>query len=77
MALKFTVHVVQSFIKGHRKSGEISIKHSRDITHRINPLTVGSFSTYDCHNYCSTGRRGELASFVREGRVRGEADRER
>ena len=32
VALKFTVHVVQSFIKGHRKSGVISIKHSRDIT---------------------------------------------
>ena len=31
MALKFTVHGVQSFIKGHRKSGVISIKHSRDI----------------------------------------------
>ena len=30
VALKFTVHVVQSFIKGHRKSGVISIKHSRD-----------------------------------------------
>ena len=27
------VHVVQSFIKGHRKSGVISTKHSRDITH--------------------------------------------
>ena len=27
MALKFTVHVVQLFIKGHRKSG---VKHSRD-----------------------------------------------
>ena len=38
MALKFTVHVVQSFIKGHRKSGVISIKHSRDITNRISPL---------------------------------------
>ena len=38
--VKFTVHVVQSFIKGHRKSGVISIKHSRDITHQINPLTV-------------------------------------
>ena len=38
MALKFTVHGVQSFIKGHRKSGVISIKHSRDITHRISPL---------------------------------------
>ena len=37
MALKFTVHVVQAFIKGHRKSGVISIKHSRDIT---SPLTV-------------------------------------
>ena len=24
------VHVVQSFVKGHRKSGVISIKHSRD-----------------------------------------------
>ena len=33
--MKFTVHVVQSFIKGHRKSGVISIKHS--IT---NPLNV-------------------------------------
>ena len=33
VALKFTVHVVQSFVKGHRKSGVISIKHSRDITH--------------------------------------------
>ena len=30
VALKFTVHVVQSFIKGHRKSGVILIKHSRD-----------------------------------------------
>ena len=40
MALKFTVHVVQSFIKGHRKSGVISIKHSRDMTNRISPLTV-------------------------------------
>ena len=30
MALKFTVHVVQSFIKGRRKSGMIS----------ISPLTV-------------------------------------
>ena len=30
MALKFTVHVVQSFIKGHRKSGMFSIEHSRD-----------------------------------------------
>ena len=29
MALKFTVHVVQSFIKGHRKSGVILIKYSR------------------------------------------------
>ena len=34
MALKFTVHVVQSFIKGHRKSGVISIEHSRlELTH--------------------------------------------
>ena len=40
VALKFTVHVVQSFIKGHRKSGVISIKHSRDMTNRISPLTV-------------------------------------
>ena len=30
VALKFTVHVVQLFIKGHRKSGVISIKHSKD-----------------------------------------------
>ena len=30
MALKFTVHVVQSFIKGHRKSGVISMNLSRD-----------------------------------------------
>ena len=30
VAVKFTVYVVQSFIKGHRKSGVISIKHSRD-----------------------------------------------
>ena len=29
MALKFTVHVVQLFIKGHRKSGVILIKHFR------------------------------------------------
>ena len=50
MALKFTVHGVQSFIKGHRKSGVISTKHSRDITNRITPLTV-KFSTYDCHIY--------------------------
>ena len=27
---EITVHVVQLFIKGHRKSGVISIKHSRD-----------------------------------------------
>ena len=40
VALKFTVHVVQSFIKGYRKSGVISIKHSRDITNRIIPLRV-------------------------------------
>ena len=40
MALKFTLHVVQSFIKGHRKSGVISIKHSRDMTNRISPLRV-------------------------------------
>ena len=40
MALKFTVHGVQSFIKGHRKSGVISIKHSRDVTDRISPLRV-------------------------------------
>ena len=40
VALKFTVHGVQSFIKGHRKSGVISIKHSRDITNRISPLRV-------------------------------------
>ena len=33
VALKFTVQVVQSFIKGHRKSGVISIKHSRDNYH--------------------------------------------
>ena len=43
VALKFTVHGVQSFIKGHRKSGVISIKHSRDITHRICPLSVVCF----------------------------------
>ena len=51
MALKFTVHVVQSFIKGHGKSGVIPIKHSRDRTHdyRIGPLewNNGSFSTCD------------------------------
>ena len=29
VGVKFTVHVVQSFIKGHRKSGVISIQHSR------------------------------------------------
>ena len=34
VALKFTVHVIQSFIKGHRKSGVISIKHSRDMTNQ-------------------------------------------
>ena len=38
VALKFTVHGVQSFMKGHRKSGVISIKHSRNITNRISPL---------------------------------------
>ena len=43
VALKFTVHGVQSFIKGHRKSGVISIKHSRDITNRISPLRVESY----------------------------------
>ena len=42
MALKFTVHGVQSFIKGHRKSGVISIKHSV-MTNRIGPLTVVRF----------------------------------
>ena len=39
VALKFTVHGVQSFIKGHRKSGVIPIEHSRDMTHRISTLT--------------------------------------
>ena len=39
VALKFTVHGVQLFIKGHRKSGVISMKHSRDITNRISLLT--------------------------------------
>ena len=33
-------YVVQSFIKGYRKSGVISIEHSRDITIRISPLRV-------------------------------------
>ena len=37
VALKFTVPIVQSFIKGHRKSGVISIKYSRDITNQISP----------------------------------------
>ena len=46
MALKLTVHVVQSFIKGHRKSGVISIKHSSDITHRISPPRVSVTATY-------------------------------
>ena len=41
------MHGVQSFIKGHRKSGVISIKHSRDMTNRISPL--GAFPTCDCH----------------------------
>ena len=54
MALKFTVHVVQSFIKGHRKSGVISIKHSRDIT---SPLTVVRFlpvtATYAYGSTCT------------------------
>ena len=27
VALKFTVHVIQSFMKRHRKSGVISTKH--------------------------------------------------
>ena len=36
VALKFTVHGVQSFIKGHRKSGVISIKHSRDSHNYLN-----------------------------------------
>ena len=40
VALKFTVHGVQSFIKGHRKSRVISMKHSRDITNQISPLRV-------------------------------------
>ena len=31
---------VATFIKGHRKSGVISIKHSTDVTNRISPLTV-------------------------------------
>ena len=33
VTLKFTVHVVQSFIKGHRKSGVISIEHSRELNY--------------------------------------------
>ena len=35
VALKFSVHVVQSFIKGHRKSGVISIRYSRDMTNQM------------------------------------------
>ena len=55
MALKFTVHGVQSFIKGQRKSGVISIKHSRDITNRISPhivcflLVSATYSFWDYH----------------------------
>ena len=57
VALKFTVHGVQSFIKGHRKSGVISIKHSRDMTNRISPLRVECFlpvtATYTNMNTCT------------------------
>ena len=45
--MKFTVHVVQSFIKGHRKSGVISIKHSRDMTNRISWNNVRFLPYYD------------------------------
>ena len=39
MALKFTVHGVQSFIKGHRKSGVISI-HIQWNNVRFLPVTA-------------------------------------
>ena len=48
MALKFTVHVVQSFIKGHRKS---TMKHSRDITNRLCFLPVTA--THACSHRVS------------------------
>ena len=41
MALKFTVHGVQSFIKGHRQSGVISIKHSRELEGQSKQWTQG------------------------------------
>ena len=47
MALKFTVHVVQSFIKGHRKSGVISIKHS--MANQITYSGIIPNNTFDCH----------------------------
>ena len=40
MALKFTVHVVQSFIKGHRKSGVTSRKHSAYLARVLNLLSM-------------------------------------
>ena len=56
MALKFTVYVVRSFIKGHRKSEVISIKHSGDIAHQISPLAVDSVTaTFAFTNYRIVG----------------------
>ena len=68
MALKFTVHGVQSFIKGHRKSGVISIKHSRDITNQISPHTVRFLPVTATHTYVSlyvvNGTTGESMSLT-------------
>ena len=62
MALKFTVHVVQSFIKGHRKSGVISIKYSRDMTNvRFLPVTA---TTYVSKSAALTGHLLSMHTYV-------------
>ena len=64
MALKFTVHGVQSFIKEHRKSGVISIKHSRDMICHVHNY-VPSFLPYPlCHCFSAY-----VQVFIMNGRV--------
>ena len=59
------MHGVQSFIKGHRKSGVISIKHSRDMTNRISPLTIELGQCYNIQKRASECKehRDLLTSF--------------
>ena len=72
MALKFTVHGVQSFIKGHRKSGVISIKHSRELAHvewnNVRFLCVTA--TYIIIKAAAGGKNNRHVSYIMDWELR-------